>query len=127
MKKSSLIFTFVISLLIVPLYIYAFNENHSLFWVIFIVDRIISPIIQSKFEKSFDIVFLDSELEDEENNESLSISKFLILTIILIIIGLGLIIYVLFKHPTLFIILMLGELMDNIAEKNFIKKAYTKN
>lgn len=127
MKKSSLIFTFVISLLMVPLYIYAFKEDLSLFWVLFILDRIISPIIQSKFEKSFDVIFLEDEFENEENKETSSISRFIILIILFIIIGLGLIIYVLFNYPSLFIVLMLGELLDSIAEKNFVKKAYTEN
>lgn len=86
-----------------------------------------SPIVQSKFEKSFDTIFSEDEFENKESKESLTISKFLILTILFVIIGLGMILYVLFKYPTLFIVLMLGELLDNIAEKNFVKKAYTEN
>ena len=117
MNKKGLIITLVISLLVVPLYIYAFNNDLTLFWIIFVLDRVISPLVQARFEKAFDNLIL----EPEDNGKTATMSKFLISIILLVLIGMGMLIYVLFESPMLFIILILGEVMDNIAGKMVIE------
>ncbi|MGL5347510.1 MAG: hypothetical protein ACRDA3_09160 [Peptostreptococcaceae bacterium] len=120
MSKKSLIITLAISLLAVPLYIYSFNNDLRLFWIIFAIDRIASPMLQAKFEKALDTFML----EPEDDSEVVVMGKFLISVVVLILLGIVMLIYVLFKSPTLFAILILGELMDNIAEKTFKKSVH---
>ncbi|MGL4913263.1 MAG: hypothetical protein ACRC3Y_12625 [Romboutsia sp.] len=119
MKKSGIIATFVISLLTVPLYIYSFENNLWIFWVVFILDRIISPILGPLFDKSLDSV----NLEPDTDNQFTALGRFVVIIILLCVVGVGMMIYVLFRSPKLFIILMLGELLDKIANKYIIKKS----
>lgn len=120
MSKKSLIITLAVSLLAIPLYIYAFNNDLRLFWIIFAIDRIASPMLQAKFEKGLNTFILDPE----DDIEVVVMGRFLISIIVFILIGITMLIYVLFKSPTLFSILILGEMMDNIAENTFKKSVH---
>lgn len=120
MNKKGLIITLVISLLAVPLYIYAFSNNLTLFWIIFVLDRVLSPLVQAKFEKALDTLIL----EPEDDGETATMSKFLISIILLILAGIGMLIYVLFESPVLFAVLILGEVLDNIAVKMITKSVH---
>lgn len=113
MKKPGILVTFAISLLTVPLYIYTFKNGLWTFWIIFILDRILSPLLSPKFEQSLDSV----DLEANSDKEFKVLGRFIILIILFCIIGIGLMIYVLFGYPKLFVVLMLGELLDKVAKK----------
>ena len=111
MKKIFVILTFTISLLAIPLYIYALKNNVSLLFLVFVLDRIISFTIGYKSKKILDTLDL--------NEDSKNASSFLMTLIILCIIAIICVIYVLFKYPKIFILLMLGEVIDNILRKIF--------
>lgn len=120
MNKKSLIIALIASLLLVPLYIYAFNNDLRLFWIIFALDRIASPLLESKFEKALDSI----DLNAKDNGEVVVMDKFLISIVLLVLVGIGMLIYILFKSPTLFVVLVLGELMDYIAQTMFKKSVH---
>lgn len=117
MKKNGILATFAISLLTVPLYIYTFKNGLWTFWIIFILDRILSPLLSPKFEQSLESI----DLEANSDKEFKVLGRFIILIVLFCIVGVGLMIYVLFTCPKLFIVLMLGELLDKIAEKYILK------
>lgn len=118
MKKAGILTTFAISLLTVPLYIYTFENGLWTFWIIFILDRILSPLLAPKFDKGLQCI----NVEANSDNEFKVLGKFMILIILFCIISMALMIYVLFKYPKLFIVLILGELLDKIAEKYLLKR-----
>ncbi|MGG5460959.1 hypothetical protein [Clostridium sp. B9] len=112
MKKTSIIITFILALATLPIYIYSYKSGAwMIFWSVFILDRIISPIIEPRLEKSLE----DTELEADDG--TITIGRFLILMLLFCIISLGIMGYILFKYPKLFIILILGEVLDQVLRK----------
>lgn len=117
MNKSGIKAMFILALLTIPLYIYTYKYGIGLFWVIFILDRIISTILEFKFSKSFDVV----SLKTEDDIGGFTVSKFFVMIVLFCIIGIGMILYILFKYPKLFIVLMIGKAIDKVIGK-IIKK-----
>ena len=114
MRKLGVIFTFIIYLLAIPFYIYAYKNSMSLLFFIFILDRIMTFTVGAKMEKILDT--MDLHGKDKKNA-----SSFLMLILLLCLIGIVAIIYILFKYPKIFILLMVGEVIDNILRKIFKK------
>lgn len=103
-KASS---TFIICLLILPLYIYLYKHSLNIFWVLFFGERLISPLLEKKLEGLLDTC-------DEEDT---SMGGLLLFLLIFSIIAIGFLIFILFKYPKLFVLIMIGELIDKIIKK----------
>lgn len=112
MSKFGIIIIFVVALLTIPLYIYTYKYGMSAFWIIFILDRIVSLILELKFSRNFDIS--NFKIND---GDKFTTSKFIIMIILLTVVGVGMIIYISFKYPKLFIVLMVGKAIDKVIGK----------
>lgn len=97
----------IVYLVLIPTYVYTYNKSSNIFWVAFIIERAFSYFYTEKI----------TNLLDDIEYESKSELGLIIIILILIFIGLGLIIYIGFNYPTLFVILIIGEIMDAIFNK----------
>lgn len=103
---------FLCSIILMPLYIYTFNRALNFFWVVFIMERLISVFYNDqKLDTLFDTIF-------KSDSPSKKAGKFYILSLLLFtLIGIGVLIYILFTTPKLFIIIIIGEIIDRIITK----------
>ncbi len=112
MKKStfSIVVALILSILTIILYIYTYKNGLKLIWLVFLIDRILTFISGSKFEKWFDNI--DEELEGSDG--SLKMSKFLIFVLIFVLVAIVMLIYILFEYPRLLALIVIGEIIDKI-------------
>ncbi|MBW6409416.1 hypothetical protein [Clostridium weizhouense] len=97
----------IVYLILIATYIYAYNKSSNIFWVAFIIERVFSYFYTEKITNLLD------NIECENKSEF----GLIVIVLILIFIGLGLIIYIGFNYPTLFVILIIGEIIDAIFNK----------
>lgn len=118
-NKTLIAIPFIIYIIIIPLYIYTYNNSLDRFWIVFIIERIFSFFYEDEFSNILD------------NAEEISDSDIYILLgmILFAVLGFSVLIYILFNYFRLFIILMIGELLDKIFDnvRNCLKKHKTIN
>lgn len=106
--KNKILITipFVVYIIIFPLYIHTYKNLSDTFWIPFVIERVFSFLYEDKLTN-----FLDNE---EENLDKINyFDKYILLGIILFgVTGLSVLIYIAFNYLRLFIILMIGELLD---------------
>ena len=104
---------FILCLLTLPVYIYLYKNSLNGFWILFVVERFTTPFLGKKIDK-----LLDEDLdEDLTEEESIAAGKFTIFLITFCLVAIGIFIYILFKYPRLFILIMIGECIDKVLEK----------
>lgn len=123
-KNQSVIWmTMILSLLIMPLYIFSYGlQNWPVLIILFIFERFATPFTGKSFGDALDQVgdLLDQDLNQKEAKKVLA----LIVTLIgFVIVMIGMYIYILFTSPLLFTLLMFAELVDKGIEKFILKRA----
>ncbi len=114
MKESENRFPIEIVLLtyiiIYVMYIVTFSRSSALFFVFFILERLMSFQYDEQLERYINMV----------SPEQVS-GKFVIIMFVLTFAQIGIFIFSFFKYPGLFMFLMLGELLDFATRKIKIK------
>lgn len=106
----------IIGIVMLFMYIFTFKNKLSvIFWSIFIIDRVIAFLFEGKFESCIDS--LDSLSNETNADSTMSLSKGTISLIGYGGIGVIVLAYILFIYTRLFVILMLGEIMDITIKK----------
>lgn len=106
----------IIGIVMLFMYIVTFKNKLSvIFWSIFIIDRVIAFLFEGKFESCIDS--LDSLSNETNADSTMSLSKGTISLIGYGGIGGIVLAYILFIYTRLFVILMLGEIMDITIKK----------
>lgn len=105
-----------LGIIMLLIYIFAFrNELSVIFWSIFIIDRVIAFLFEGKFQGCIDSI---DNLSNQLNRDStISLNKVTILLIGYAGIGLVILTYILFVYTRLFVIIILGEVIDIILKK----------
>lgn len=119
MKNKILItIPFLVYIILLPLYINTYKNLSNTFWIVFIIERIFSFLYEDKLTD-----FLDDE--EETLNKVKHFDRYILLGIILFgIMGISVLIYIALNYFRLFIILIIGELLDkmfDIARNSFRK------
>ena len=104
---------FILCLLTLPVYIYLYKNSLNGFWILFVVERFMTPLLGKKIENLLD----DDLYEDLNEEEARAVGKFTIFLIIFCLVAISIFIYILFKYPRLFILIMIGECIDKVLEK----------
>lgn len=122
MKNKILItIPFLVYIILLPLYINTYKNLSNTFWIVFIIERIFSFLYEDKLTD-----FLDDE--EETLNKVKHFDRYILLGIILFgIIGISALIYIALNYFRLFIILIIGELLDKIFDnaRNSFRKYKT--
>lgn len=100
---GTVMLTFV---LIMVMYIYTYNRQSSALWLFFILERVISYSYDDPMNQ-----YMDSLGDDDHNAK-----KNLWIMAIFSLISIGFFIYIPFKYPGLFMIVILGEIIDLILK-----------
>lgn len=106
--KNKILITipFVVYIIIFPLYIHTYKNSSDIFWIPFVIERVFSFLYEDKLTN-----FLDNE--EKKIDKINYFDKYILLGIILfVVMGLSVLIYIAFNYLRLFIILMIGELLD---------------
>lgn len=91
--------------IIMLMYIFTYGQKNYLFWVFFIIERLMTM----SYEEHMEEYLLGQDIEE--------ISLFKIGTVaVFLLISIGVFIYALFKVPKLCLILFLGEIIDGITK-----------
>ncbi|MBS5985997.1 hypothetical protein [Clostridium sp.] len=113
MKYIKTSIPFILCLLTLPVYIYLYKYSLNGFWILFVLERVLTPFLGKKIEN-----LLDEDLDENLNEEeAISAGKFTIFLIIFCLATISIFIYILFKYPRLFILIMIGECIDKVLEK----------
>ncbi|MBS5927442.1 MAG: hypothetical protein KIC66_10205 [Clostridium sp.] len=113
MKYIKTSIPFILCLLTLPVYIYLYKYSLNGFWILFVLERVLTPFLGKKIEN-----LLDEDLDENLNEEeAISAGKFTIFLIIFCLAAISIFIYILFKYPRLFILIMIGECIDKVLEK----------
>ncbi len=115
--------TMILSLLIMPLYIFSYSlQNWKILIILFIFERLATPFTGKSFGDALEQVgdLLDQNLNRKEAKKLLVIIVTLIGFVITMI---SLYLYILFTAPFLFILLMIAELIDKGIDKFILKRA----
>ena len=113
----------ILSLLIMPLYIFSYSlQNWKILIILFIFERLATPFTGKSFGDALEQVgdLLNQNLNRKEAKKLLVIIVTLIGFVITMI---SLYLYILFTAPFLFILLMIAELIDKGIDKFILKRA----
>lgn len=97
-------------IIIYVMYIVTFSRNSALFFLFFILERLMSLQYDEQLE-----MYINRVSPEEVSG------KFVIIMFILTFAQIGIFIFSFFKYPGLFMFLMLGELIDFVTRKIKIK------
>lgn len=111
-NKSSIEMVLLTNVIIFGMYIITFARNNSVFFVFFLIERVMAV----QYENEVSNYIMNSSPEDVTRRS-------VVITLGLTLVQVALFIYAFFKHPSLFIFVMVGEFIDfmNIRFKQKIK------
>ncbi|MBE6023991.1 MAG: hypothetical protein E7231_12360 [Cellulosilyticum sp.] len=114
MKRKKEVFPIVVVMItyiiILLMYLFTYSQNSYLLWGFFIVERLIA----FSYDEEIDHYLSRVEVEELNSGRMLIIGLFSLLSV-------GIFLYTPFKYPGLFMILVIGEVIDLIS-KHFKKK-----
>lgn len=92
--------------IILLMYIFTYSQNSYLLWAFFVVERLLSI----QYEAELDQYVANIDVETVSGIKSVAIILFSIISV-------GIFIYTPFKYPGLFVILLVGEVIDVLLKK----------
>lgn len=95
-------------IMLMVMYIYCYSYGLKVFWLFFIIERVITFLYKAQMEKYLD----DMNLEQSKIWE-------VIVTIVCCLVNVLLFVYIFFTYIELFLILVFGEILDFIFTKLF--------
>ena len=96
--------------IILLMYIFTYSQGSKLFWAFFIIERLLGWHYEEEIDRYF--FKLDQDVEEDNINSGKMIS-----VIVFSLLGVGIYLYTPFKYPGLFIILIIGEVIDFVMKR----------
>ncbi len=100
--------------IILLMYIFTYGRGLKVFWAFFVIERLLGWQYEDEIEGYF--FKLDQALERTPEGPKISPARMLSI-VLCSILGVGIYLYTPFKYPGLFVILLIGEVIDFLLKR----------